>query len=149
MRSDFFLTSETPEKGVTIIAHGSRAQRIIMKASDNQLLVLVQGDPTGKHLIDSLREGLEHGIFRPKMRVLVDMSEFVGIVDWSAVFAMGGMIPPDNSTTGCLSRIAYVVGDNALDALIKFAGVLFDRSNHRAFDNRADAVKWLLELNLE
>jgi hypothetical protein len=60
-----------------------------------------------------LREGLEHGIFRPKMRVLVDMSEFVGIVDWVAVFAMGGMIPPDNSTTGCLSRIAYVVRDNA------------------------------------
>jgi hypothetical protein len=41
MRSDFFLTGETPEKGATIIAYGSRAQRIIMKAADNQLLVLV------------------------------------------------------------------------------------------------------------
>lgn len=149
MRSEFYLSGEMASEKDAVVSLGPPKRRIIFKASGNRLLVVVKGDPARITLINSFRAGLERGMFRPRMRVLIDLTEYFGIVNWSAIFAIGEMIPPDSDEPGCLSRIAYVVRDDSFDALIKISGVLFDRSNHRTFDNHTDASTWLMELKLD
>ena len=141
--ADFYRDVEVPSHGSVAISHGPPGGRIALKAAGDRLLVAVQGEPAGDCLTKSFREGLDKGVLQPNMRVLVDLTQFTGAVDWGAVFQVRTMAPWGKNSDPGASRIAYVVRNKMFGPLIKIASVLFYRSRHRAFDARADAIAWL------
>ena len=135
--SDFGRSSENS----AFTVRGPESARIALKIDSKRLYVVVAGEPRGNDLTQCFREGLDKGLIRPSMRTLVDLTRFTGTVDWSAVFALRTLAPWGKDEGE--SRVAYVVRTNTFLPLLKIARVLFFRSHHRAFDNHADAIKWL------
>jgi hypothetical protein len=115
---------------------------IKLKICGQRLMIAVVGEPTGKQLLAHLREGLALDLIHPNMRVLIDLTHFVGVVDWTILSDVRAMAHwGDNA--GHTSRTAYLLRDGAAAMMVKAISVLFPASQHRAFTDRQEAVAWL------
>jgi len=145
--TEFYSDFERSSENSVFISRGSASARITLKIDGKRLYVRVAGEPRGHDLTQCFREGLDKGLIRPSMRTLVDLTRFItGAVDWSAIFALRTLAPWGKDEGE--SRVAYVVRTKTFRPLLKIARVLFFRSHHRAFDNHADAIKWLEQVEM-
>ena len=73
---------------------------------------------------------------------MVDLTGFIGAVDWRSVFAVRTLAAWGKNGTG-ISRTAYVVRNETFGAVIKVVRAVLFNSSHRSFDNFEDAMAWL------
>ena len=76
------------------------------------------------------------------MPTLVDLTNFRGPIDWSAIYAIQRMAPWGSGARG-RSRVAYVSRDRMFGIVLKLIAGLFRRTRHRLFADEPDARGWL------
>jgi len=131
--------AEAGGEGV-VIAHGVPNARILMKLTSNRLFLMIEGEPTGKCLTDTFTDALATGMLKGTTPTLVDLTHYVGTVDWEAVKTVRAMAPWGKERK---SNVAYVVRDNVFGNLVKIASALFTRSRHEIFRSYGAAEAWL------
>jgi hypothetical protein len=113
-----------------------------LKICGRRLLVVVTGEPAGHLLLERFQEGLARKLLHPGMRTLVDMTRFIGVVDWQAMTKLRDLAPWGQDA-GHPTRTAYLLKEGGAALLVKAAGALFPASEHRVFTEQAAAVAWL------
>jgi hypothetical protein len=125
-----------------VFARGSGANRVTISITGDLMRVDVIGETLDSGILDCFREGLAAGAIRPNMVCLVDLSDFNGGVDWTAIQTIAELMPW-GSETGRPSRTAYVTDSTWFSAMLKLASVMFPRSQHRQFSGVQKALHWL------
>ncbi|HVW75699.1 MAG TPA: STAS/SEC14 domain-containing protein [Rhizomicrobium sp.] len=115
---------------------------IRLKICGRRLLVTVVGEPVCERLFEHFREGLAAKVIHPNMRALVDLTRFVGVIDWT-VLARLRALAPWGEDSDHPSRVAYLLRDSGAAMMVKAASALFPLSQHRAFTHRDEAIAWL------
>ena len=137
--------SDCDETGASI-AHLRGEERplgsVKLKISGPKLLITISGEPPGHLLLEQFQEGVARKLLYPGMRTLVDMTGFIGVVDWQAMAKLRELAPWGKSD-GHPSRTAYLLREDGAAMLVKAAGALFPGSEHRIFADRAAAIAWL------
>jgi hypothetical protein len=137
--------SEIDETGPSI-AHLCGEDRpsgsVKLKISGRKLLITISGEPPGYLLLKQFEEGLARKLLYPGMQTLVDMTRFIGVVDWEALRKLRELAPWEKSD-GHPPRTAYLLREEGASMLIKAVGALFPGSEHRIFAERAAAIAWL------
>jgi hypothetical protein len=136
----FFIDPDTAEGGSPLIAHGGAHGRVALRAAADRLVVVVTGEATGESLLECFHAAMKQNVILSDMRTLVDLTRFVGAVDWKAVFSLRHMAPWGE---GGRSRVAYLFADMAFAAPIKILSATFVHTRHRGFTDRDAAIKWL------
>lgn len=139
---DFYAAMDVRDSGAIRITRGNGRDLVTLKSDGDRLLVVVAGEVTGEALTECFQSGVDQKVLRPHMCTLVDLTGFVGMVDWSAISRVSRMLPWGEGGEG-RSRIAYLVRDDNFAPLIKIVTALFETSSHRAFVAREAAVAWL------
>lgn len=128
------------------IAHLGGAEHsqdsIKLKICGRKLMIAVSGEPSGKLLLERFQEGLARKLLQPGMRTLVDMTQFIGVVDWQAMAQLREMAPW-NEDKNHPPKTAYLLREGGAALLVKAVGALFPGSEHRIFTQQADAIAWL------
>jgi hypothetical protein len=130
--------------GVHSLVRGQGRDVIRIAAWRDHLLIILEGEPDADMIVEGLKTGLAAGWLRLSMWTLVDLTNYMGVIDWGALkrlseIAAWGRVSPEKSA------VAYVVRNNEFGLIIKAISALFGRTRHRAFSMRADAVIWLME----
>jgi hypothetical protein len=140
---NFYSSIDATGPAIIHIGPGSQIQDDIkLKICGNRLMIAVVGEPSGRQLVPHLREGLARDLIRPNMRVLIDLTRFVGVVDWTILSDVRAMAHWGDGTRHT-SLTAYLLRDGAAAAMVKAISVLFPASQHRAFTDRQEAARWL------
>jgi len=113
-----------------------------LKICGRKLLITISGEPPGHLLLEQFEEGLARKLLYPGMQTLVDMTRFIGVVDWQSMAKLRA-IAPWGKNDGPPPRTAYLLRENGAAMLVKAAGALFPGSEHRIFAERAAAIAWL------
>lgn len=124
------------------ISEGGGMGRVSAQLLDGILWVVVEGEPAGDCLVAVFRKGLAAGWIKPSMPALVDLTGFVGSVDWAAIHTINGLAPWGTGPAG-VSRVAYLVRNSMFGMLIRIMSELFMAAQHRTFRDEADALDWL------
>ena len=135
----FFREPETTQCGSPLITHGDAQGRVSLEAAADRLVVVVKGEPSGENLLECFRAGKKQDVVLADMRTLVDLTHFVGVVDWKAVFSLRHL---GEGGTG-RARVAYLFAETRFDAPIKILSAMFSRTRHRGFTDRDAAIQWL------
>jgi hypothetical protein len=106
------------------------------------LRIDVSGETLDSGIVGCFRQALAEGVMRPNMMTLVDLSNFKGGIEWSAIHTIAGLVPW-GSEPGPAPRVAFVTRSAWFAAMLKIASVLFPKSEHREFASAANAVRWL------
>jgi hypothetical protein len=125
-----YIASQSPEGGVFV------------RRRDGVLWVMVEGEASGDNLVSAFRQAIDQGVIDLWMPSFVDLTRFTGAVDWAAVRTVRDMAAWGRGHKP-KSRVAYVLRDRRVVALVKIVAVLFPRSNHRAFYDFAEAARWI------
>ena len=142
MTDDFYRDVEENRPGWTMIVRGDGHGRVALKAGDGKLLVVLTGEPSGEDLLGCFRAALEQNVLLTEMPTLVDSTRYFGLMEWKSVFAIRDLAPWGEGGTGN-ARTAYLFRDENSDATIKIVTAMFEASLHRAFTDRAVAIRWL------
>ena len=125
-----------------VFAGGSHGNRVTLTITGDFMRVDVTGEALDSSIVDCFREALAQGAIRPNMLVLVDLSDFTGGVDWTAIHAIVDLAPW-GSEAGRASKVAYVNKSVWFSAMIKLTSVLFPKTQHRQFSGVHHAMQWL------
>jgi len=131
-----------PDSNPLSISESTGAGRVSVALAEGILRVSVEGDPPGECLVAAFRQGVAAGWITPSMPALVDLSHFIGSVDWAAVREVKTLAPWGTGPSGP-TRVAYMVRNSMFGTLILATSALFVNARHRAFTNEADALAWL------
>jgi hypothetical protein len=127
--------------GMRFFVQGGRGARILLAAAPHRLYLVFEGEAEGEQIVGALLDAKRAGLpASDEFSALVDMLPFTGSVNWRAIPQISNVMPKGRSTT---NKNAYVVRDDITAALTKINSVLFPNTEHRAFDNEAEAVAWL------
>lgn len=140
----YFCDFKSMDDGVQRAQHGDGRGWVRIAAQGNRLLIVLEGEPQADTIMAALQTGLDAGWLHVSMMTLVDLTDYVGVVDWASLkrlseLAEWGTVDPGKSA------VAYVVRSSAFGMVIKVISALFGRTRHHAFSSRADAVAWLTE----
>ena len=125
-----------------VFTRSNGGNRVTLSIDGDFLRVDVAGDGLDDSIVDCFRDAIAAGAVRPNMVTLVDLSNFNGGVEWSAVHTIADLIPW-GSELGRASRVAYVTKSAWFAALLKVVSVLFPKSQHRQFSGVHNAIQWL------
>ena len=81
--------------------------RVTLSVSGDFLRIDVVGETLDDGIVGCFREALAAGTIHPNMMTLVDLSDFKGGIDWSAIHAIAGLAPW-GSGSGPAPRVAFV-----------------------------------------
>jgi len=115
---------------------------IKLKVCGHRLMVVAVGEPPSTALLEHFREGLAQKVLHPNMRALIDLTRFVGVVDWSAMSKLRALAPW-GTDPGQPSRTAYLLRESSAVMMVKAVSALFPQSAHKAFTDKAKAISWL------
>lgn len=118
--------------------------RVTLSVSGDFLRIDVVGETLDDGIVGCFREALAAGTIHPNMMTLVDLSDFKGGIDWSAIHAIAGLAPW-GSGSGPAPRVAFVTRSAWFAAMLKIASILFPKSECREFSSAANATRWLQE----
>ena len=113
-----------------------------LKICGRKLLITFDGEPPGHLLLEQFETVLARKLLSPGMQTLVDMTRFIGVVDWQAMTKLRGLAPWGKND-GPPPRTAYLLRQSGAALLVKAAAALFPGSEHRIFTEQAAAIAWL------
>jgi len=127
---------------VPAVRLGDRLDFVDIRAEGGMLLIAVVGAPDNQKIYQGIERGRTQGWIRTEMPTLVDVTDFHGKIDWSAIKGISQMA--EWGSDGALpSRVAYISSDRFFAFVIKAVSILFPRSTHRLFPDRRAALEWL------
>jgi len=127
---------------VHLFGNGGTAGSVKLKIGGRKLLITFTGEPPGHLLLDLFQDALARELLSPGMQTLVDMTQFIGVVDWQALTKLRGLASWETDTAPP-PRTAYLLRENGAALLVKAAAALFPASDHQIFAERAAAIAWL------
>jgi hypothetical protein len=127
---------------VHIGPEGGMTDDIKLKICGHRMMIAVVGEPSGKRLGQHIRQGLAQKVLHLNMRTLIDLTRFVGVVDWDELAGVRAMAPWGEEI-GHPCRTAYLLREGGAAILVKAVSALFPMGQHRAFTDRQEAVQWL------
>lgn len=136
-----FYSDCAADSGLRRVERQSHDGLVCICAQDDRLLIVVSGEPLGEALLECFEAARAEGWLRHRMKTLVDMRRFVGVVDWQAVNRIRQMA--DWGDGEARTRTAYLVRNDGFAPLIKIAGTLFRGCRHKTFTDHDLAVAWL------
>jgi hypothetical protein len=140
---NFYSSIDAPGPAVVHIGPEGRMQDDIkLKICGRRLMIAAVGEPPGRRLLEHFRQGLARDLIHLNMRTLIDLTGFVGVVDWDALSDLRALAAWGADTTHP-SRTAYLLRDSGGVMMVKAIGALFPMSQHRAFTDRQEAIRWL------
>jgi len=116
---------------------GDRVDFVDIRVHDGLLIIEIGGAPDTVKVLSGLQAGYESGWIRTDMPTLVDVSDFHGKIDWSAIKRMSELAAWSGA------RVAYISPDRFFAFVIKAVSILFPRALHRLFSDRRSALLWL------
>jgi hypothetical protein len=125
-----------------VFTRASGVNRVTVSITGDLMRVDVAGETLDNGIVDCFREAIAAGAVRPNMVCLVDLSDFSGGVDWTAIHTIAALVPW-GSETDRPSRVAYVTKSAWFSAMLKLASVLFPKAQHRQFSGVQKALRWL------
>jgi hypothetical protein len=125
-----------------LIAHGGTHGKVSIQVVESILRIDISGEPEGEVLTDCFREALAGGVVQMNMPTLVDLTGFIGGVDWAGIRAIAEMAPW-GSQDQRPSRVAYVTRNDWFAALLKLVSAIFPKSTHRQFNDVESGLLWL------
>jgi hypothetical protein len=128
--------------GPPAIVCGTKAGGVSAGQGPGFVWIRVEEEPSGADLMACIRQAHDTGLLPTATNTLVDLTDFHGVVDWSAIHAVRDMAPWGDASMA-KPRVAYVSKDRMFAALIRLVTGLFPRARHRLFGNIADALAWL------
>ena len=142
---DFYSDADATGPEIFHIGAESRTSNgIRLKISGNRLLITITGEPASDILLEHFQQGLSHNMLPPNMVTLVDMRQFIGIVNWTILSKVRDMAPWGEDSAHP-SRTAFLVRESNAEMLVKAVSAIFPRSEHRTFREKADAIAWLVQ----
>jgi hypothetical protein len=140
---NFYSSIDTTGPAIVHLGpQGKIANDIKLKVCGHRLMIVAAGEPPSTLLLEHFREGLAQGVLHPNMRTLVDLTRFVGVVDWSAMSKLR-VLAPWGTDPGEPSRTAYLLRESSAVMMVKAVSALFPQSAHKAFTDKAKAISWL------
>jgi len=133
-----------PAAPTHVFACGSGGNRVAISITSDFMRIDVTGESLDGGIVDCFREALAQGVMHANMQVLVDLSDFAGGIDWTAIHAIVDLAPW-GSEAGRASKVAYVNKSAWFSAMIKLTSVLFPKTQHRQFSGVHHAMQWLNE----
>lgn len=146
--AESFYADAHQAPNVTHIVAGRTTDHVALHARGHRMLIVICGEASGEMLLECFASAETQGVLRNSMHTLVDMTGFIGAIDWGAVSSLRARRPWGEGAPGA-SRVAYLLRNTAGFALIKILGSLFQHTQHRAFVDRQAAVAWLEAENRE
>lgn len=116
--------------------------RATLSVTGDFLRIDVVGEALDDGIVSCFREALAAGTIHPNMMTLVDLSNFKGGIDWSAIHAIASLAPWGGGS-GPAPRVAFVTRSAWFAAMLKIASILFPKSECREFSSVANAIRWL------
>lgn len=133
--------------GPVAIDCGTKAGGVSAGQGPGFIWIRVYAEPTGADLVGCIGQGRATGLLTRGEPVLVDLTAFRGVVDWSAIHAVRDMDAWGEGSGAAEPagkiRIAYVTKDRMFAALIRLVAGLFPKQRHRLFATCHDALAWL------
>jgi hypothetical protein len=127
-------------KGGRHFFRGRKAGQFLLSVEPKWIFLRMHGEPNGEDLVSIFSEASNEGLLRGTFFMLIDMTTFIGGVDWREVTMMRNLIDWRELT---LNNVAYVVRDMEFAMIVKVASVIFPGSHHKAFLDQAEAMDWL------
>jgi hypothetical protein len=115
---------------------------VMMETLDGIIRLTLTGDADTAHFPSLFAQAASLGWLGVNTRILVDFSAFSGSIDWGAIREVQRM-PVWGRPEERRTAAAYVVRNRMFLALIKVSSLIFSSTQHRAFDNRIEALLWL------
>jgi hypothetical protein len=135
-----------------MIGRGNARGSVTLQVKSGIFWVKITEDPRGEDLVACFREARQNRLLTGPMPTIVDILEFNGTIDWSAIGTIREMMsweaggqPIDVKATGILARCAYLSTDPLLAPVIKILCDLFGRTRHRQFRSPEQAMIWVLQ----
>ncbi|WP_114391756.1 hypothetical protein [Oleisolibacter albus] len=119
-----------PTGGVTLERHG------------DLLLVTAADEPPMEEVLRACTLAHEAGMLEGCAAVLVDVTGFVGSIDWSVIRRIGALTPWILQSRPQV-RAAYLIRNSAFALVVKVIAALFPGAEHRVFTSRHQAMVWL------
>jgi hypothetical protein len=107
------------------------------------VFVTVGEEFEGRTAIELAKRAVASGYAMVHHGVLIDVTRFVGTIDWGAVHALREMNLWDPG--GDAARVAFLVRSNAFESLVTLAAALFPRAALRLCTEGEPALAWLQE----
>jgi hypothetical protein len=115
---------------------------VSIEVVENILRVDIAGEPEGDVLTGCFREALAAGLLQLNMPTLVDLTGFIGGVDWAGIRAIAAMAPWGSQGKRPV-RVAYITRSEWFAALLKLVSAIFPKSTHRQFNDVEAGLLWL------
>lgn len=128
--------------GPPAIVCGTKAGGVSAGQGPGFVWIRIKQEPAGTDLVDCIRQAHATGLLPVAANTLVDLTDFHGVVDWSAIHAVRDMARWGEGSNA-KPRVAYVSKDRMFAALIRLVTGLFPSARHRLFASHADALAWL------
>jgi hypothetical protein len=125
-----------------VFSRGGPGGRVTLRVEDGVLTVTISGDPAGAEMVACFRAAFAADAIAYGTVTLVDLMDFNGKVDWASIRAIGELSPWRGDAARS-SRVAYLTESVWFGALLKLVTVMFPKTAHRQFDDRAAALQWL------
>jgi hypothetical protein len=129
--------------GLPPLVCGEGRTTITLTQSAGIVFVTVGEEFEGRTAIEVAKRAVASGYVAVHHGVLIDVTRFVGTIDWGAVHALREMNLWDPG--GAARRIAFLVRSNAFESLVTLAAALFPRAALRLFTEGEPALAWLQE----
>ena len=140
---NFYSSIDTTGPAIVHLGpEGKITNDIKLKVCGHRLMVVAVGEPPSTLLLEHFREGLAQRVLHPNMRTLVDLTRFVGVVDWSALSKLRALAPW-GTDPGEPPRTAYLLRESSAVMMVKAVSALFPQSAHKAFTDKDEAISWL------
>ena len=125
-----------------VVRCGAATDSVTLVVNDGILDIRLEHEPRGEDLVRCLQRALDAGLMKYSMPTLVDLTNFRGQIDWSAIYAVQRMAPWGTGARG-QSRVAYVSRDSMFKLVMKLIVGLFPYTRHRLFADEPEARDWL------
>jgi hypothetical protein len=138
----YYSDFQTVGDGEHHLVRGHGRDTVSIAAKGERLLIVLKGEPSCDTVVDGLQDALREGWMHLSMKTLVDMTGYMGVIDWSTVQRLRGLADwGDRPEKSC---VAYVIRNSEFGAIIRAISALFQHTRHRAFSDRAEAIAWLM-----
>lgn len=137
----YFADFTHREDGILRLVRGDSSNTVSIAVRSDRMLVVLEGEPDVRTIVECLQSGLDQGWLRLSMRTLVDLRRFFGVVDWGALKGLEDLAAW--ASDGRESRAAYLVRNDAFHFIIRAIAGLFLHTRHKVFTSREAAVAWL------
>lgn len=127
-------------ENVSVFVQKDSGGTVLMAVAGERMQVRIEDEADCSLALEVCRQAVAKGVLKARVDVLIDLSAFIGVIDWGAIADIRALLPWG---AGTKNRAAYVFRDRRNALLLKIMAAMFPAVEHQEMENVADACKWL------